>query len=100
MEKRNRVYTIIGIIIFIFAVIQSILLILYLNSDASGKSQIILNGETITTEVCTEWFNYTSQQTTLPQHTFNYYEHPIPIDVVVEVCDKWKKVKEEIDNGS
>lgn len=95
---------VVGSIIGILALFQIWMIFTFMNAH-SGHSQIVLGKNVVTSEVCNEWFNLTTEEQNQLEHfTYAYYEGvtekhaPIPKDIVIDVCNKWKKVKEEIDS--
>jgi len=102
-KRKDKWVLVSGIIIFTFAIFQAIILIIYFADHDAGHNKIILGNKVVTSEVCEQWFNYlkVKPSNVIPSQTFYYNDtfskHPIPKDVVVEVCNKWKKIKEEID---
>lgn len=102
-QKKEKSILLIGIIVFCLAMSQVLLIGFYYFGGNRNHNQIIIEDNVLTTEICTEWFNYTSTlHNEVPgmyyNYSFNFQEYPIPTDVVIEVCDKWKKIKDRIDS--
>lgn len=98
-ERKDNTILFVGILVFVLALFQ-IAMITYYYVNSNGHNQIVLNDRVVTTEVCTQWFNYTPKyQEALTKFEFHdgFLTHPVPKDIVIEVCDKWKAAKEEID---
>lgn len=103
-KRKDKFVLVSGIIIFTFAVFQAIILMFYFSShEQTGHNSIILGEKVVTTEVCTQWFNYleTKPRNEIPGQTFYYDDklkkHAIPKNIVIEVCNKWKVIKDEVD---
>lgn len=106
IARKDKSILIIGVLIFIMALFQLFLVGYYLLNSSGGYNQIVIHGDTITTEVCEMWFNSSMQYSAVDPNTPIFYNHngnqvAIPMDVVAEVCDKWKEVQKEIkfENG-
>ena len=102
--KRKQIRNLIlGVLIFCFAVFQAVLVLINVFSpEDPGHHQIIISGKTMTTEVCTQWFSYSGEyQKELEDFIYvdGFKEIPVPKDIVIEVCSKWKIIKEEIDSN-
>jgi flagellar basal body-associated protein FliL len=97
--RKDNTILFVGILVFVFALFQ-IAMITYYYVNSNGHNQIVLNHRVVTTEVCKQWFNYTTEyQQALTKFEFydGFLTHLVPKDIVIEVCDKWKAAKEEID---
>lgn len=103
-NNKSKLLFIVSSLIFIFAIGQAIMLFIQMNTEP-GHNKIILGDRVVTTEVCTKWFNSSMEYPDIEvidnefMFMFKYELQiiPIPTDVVVEVCNKWKTIKEEID---
>ena len=101
-ERRKKVFIwVVGIFLCILGVSQLSIIIFMKFFSEPGHNQIVLGNRVLTTEVCTQWFEYsTIEQKQLEE--FYFYEglekYPIPKTIVIEVCTKWQIIKDRIDN--
>ena len=74
-KRKNRTILIVGILIFVMAVFQAVLLGFFYfgHKGIGGHNQIVLGQSVVTTEVCTEWFNESYRATHLTEESF-YFE--------------------------
>jgi len=97
-KRKDRTILIVGLTLSILALIQLIVLVIYF-TEIKGNNQIIYNDQVVTSEVCTLWFNDSTQQTTRNNSKpYMYKSQPIPLSVMDDVCNKWKNIKDEFDN--
>ena len=97
-KKKDKGILIIGIVLVTLAMIQLLMFVIYF-VEIKGNNQIIYNDQVVTTEVCTLWFNNSNSQSTTENRPFYYKSQPIPYEVVNDVCNKWKKIKDDLDKN-
>lgn len=106
-KKKSKLLPILGVLLFIMAIIQIAILFISITAKPSHNA-IVVNGDTKTSEICEDWYRLPeAERDLMASYTYEFYTGDmqlnkrtaiIPIDMINEVCPKWLKVKEEIDN--
>jgi len=109
-QLKNKVLLIVGAMFFIFAIFQAIIVAAWFFTHDTGHNKIMLGDKVVTSEVCEQWFSYLGNTSNNKTDLVSFYyeepfvgnisiNHPIPMYIVIDVCEKWKKIKAEVDNN-